>query len=516
MIEAGAGRVAIGEPAWPFETMAKPAPASEPDQPHLRRIITDLSEGVILISPAQKIVWANAAALKMHGCLGQDDLGATASEYHGRFKLSYRNGRALPKAEYPIERLSKGDDFKDLVVNVIRADQPDRDHILQMRGLRLPEGGRDPDVLVLVICDVTEAFEAEERFERMFNANPAPAVIIRVVDLRYVRVNEGFLQMTGHGRDDLVGRSLYDFDILEGAEQRELAKARLSEWRTIPQMEAELPLPHGDTKLVILAGHPVEISDERCIIFTFADLEPRRRAETALRQSEERFAKSFRLAPVPMKLSTLDGHRILNVNHAFLEITGWSYEEVVGRKPVDLELWESSSMRRDVERRLTETGAFRSYELKLRAKDGRLIDCLVSAETVTINGQPCSLSVFQDISERKRTEVELITAIEAAMQDSSWLSRNIMDKLAALRAPQAGPMSAHAAPVELTAREREVIELIARGKSDSVIAQTLSLSRNTVRNHVARLYAKIGAHNRSEAIVWARDRGHQSRPDAKS
>ena len=64
---------------------------------------------------------------------------------------------------------------------------------------------------------------------------------------------------------------------------------------------------------------------------------------------------------------------------------------------------------------------------------------------------------------------------------------------------------------ELTPREREVIELIARGKSDAAIAQSLSLSRNTVRNHVARLYAKIGAHNRGEAIVWARERGHPSR-----
>ena len=495
--------------------MVKPAPASDPSRPHLRRIIANLSEGVILAEPDERIVWANAAALKMHGCQALDGLGATATAYRERFKLSYRNGRPLAKADYPIERLLKGEDFADLVVNVTRQEQPDHDHILQMRGLGLRDAGAGLDCLVLVVCDVTEAFEAEERFERMFNANPAPAVIIRVADLRYVRVNEGFLQMTGHHSDDLVGRSLYEFDILAGADQRELAKARLSEWRTIPQMEAELPLPHGDTKLVILAGHPVEMSDERCIIFTFADLEPRRRAEQALRQSEERFAKSFRLAPVPMKLSTLDGHRILNVNHAFLEITGWAHEEVVGRKPVDLELWESSAVRREVERRLTETGAFRAHELKLKAKDGRLIDCLVSAETVSINGQPCILSVFQDISERKRTEVELITAIEAAMQDTSWLSRNIMDRLAALRSPQAGP-AAHAPPIELTAREREVIELIACGKSDAVIADTLSLSRNTVRNHVARLYAKIGAHNRSEAIVWARDRGHAGRPGPKS
>ena len=509
------GQDAVALKVKPRGTADKAPAAIPPDHSHLQRIVADLAEGVILIE-ADRIVWANPAALRMHGCESLEQLGDTPQAYEDQFQLAYRNGRPMPKAEHPIDRLIAGEAFSNLVVRLTRKDQPDREHVLQLRGVHLPPAGGAPDCFALVLCDVTEAFEAEERFERMFNANPAPAVIIRVSDLRYVRVNEGFLQLSGHSHDDVAGRSLYDLDILAGAEQRDLAKARLAEWRTIPQMQAELPLPGGDTKLVILAGHPIEMSDERCIIFTFADLEPRRRAEMALRQSEERFAKSFRLAPVPMKLSTLDGHRILNVNHAFLQITGWSYEEVVGRKPADLELWESAAVRRDVERRLTETGSFRAYELKLKTKDGRLIDCLVSAETVAINDQLCILSVFQDISERKRSELELITAIEAAMQDSSWLSRNIMDKLAALRSSRPASSGPPPAAADLTRREREVIELIARGKSDAAIAKALALSRNTVRNHVARLYAKIGAHNRSEAVVWARERGHPARTDDKT
>jgi PAS domain S-box-containing protein len=488
---------------------------SSPDRPHLHRIVADIAEGVVLVEQDRRIVWANPSALVMHGCETLAELGDRPETYRERFQLAYRDGRPLAKGDYPIDRLLKDEDFSGLLVRLARREAPDRERILKLRGLKLPAAEGAPACHALVLCDETEAFEAEDRFERMFNANPAPAVIIRVADLRYVRVNEGFLQLSGHSHDDVVGRSLYDLDILSGAQSRELAKTRLSEWRTIPQMEAELPLPNGDTKLVILAGHPVEMRDERCIIFTFADLEPRRRAEMALRQSEERFAKSFRLAPVPMKLATLDGHRILNVNHAFLQITGWAYEEAVGRRPAELELWENGTVRREVERRLAEEGSFRGHELKLKTKDGRLIDCLVSAETVTINGQLCILSVFQDISDRKRTELELITAIEAAMQDSSWLSRNIMDKLAALRSSQGlepGPSSAAA---ELTRREREVIELIARGKSDAAIAEALSLSRNTVRNHVARLYAKIGVHNRSEAVVWARERGHAGGADRK-
>ncbi|MEG8024459.1 LuxR C-terminal-related transcriptional regulator [Sphingomonas aurantiaca] len=42
---------------------------------------------------------------------------------------------------------------------------------------------------------------------------------------------------------------------------------------------------------------------------------------------------------------------------------------------------------------------------------------------------------------------------------------------------------------------------------DAAIAERLELSRNTVRNHVARLYAKIGVNRRSAAIVWAHERG---------
>ena len=64
-----------------------------------------------------------------------------------------------------------------------------------------------PELLVLVIQDATERFSAEERFERAFNANPAPAIVCRLSDLRCIKVNRGFLEMTGYGRDEAIGRS---------------------------------------------------------------------------------------------------------------------------------------------------------------------------------------------------------------------------------------------------------------------------------------------------------------------
>lgn len=60
---------------------------------------------------------------------------------------------------------------------------------------------------------------------------------------------------------------------------------------------------------------------------------------------------------------------------------------------------------------------------------------------------------------------------------------------------------------ELSKREREVLELICRSFDDKAFAVELDLTANTVRNHVSRLYAKIGVKRRSAAIIWAHERG---------
>ena len=60
---------------------------------------------------------------------------------------------------------------------------------------------------------------------------------------------------------------------------------------------------------------------------------------------------------------------------------------------------------------------------------------------------------------------------------------------------------------DLTEREREVLDCIARGLDNAEIAQALSLSEKTVRNHITRVFDKIGAEHRYQAIVLAREAG---------
>ncbi len=471
---------------------------------HLEQLIGGLTAGVILLDLSGAIIWANEAALAMHGVRDLAGLGATADEYAGKFALSLPDGHRLTRREYPLMRVLAGESFADLAVHVAAAGEPEPRWTHHVRDVVLTGDDDEPEALALVIQDVSEQFDAQARFEAMFQANPAPAVILRLVDQRFVRVNRGFLEMSGYARTAVMGQSLYDLDVLHGAERAELARERLAGARTIPQMEAELPMPGGGSKLVILAGQPIEIGDDKCMLFTFADLEPRRSAERSLKDSEAHFATLFRMAPVAMALTSPDGQRMIEANDAFWRLTGYRAESFVGRTPGDPELWAEVAERNAVEAEIARAGGLRNRDVRLLDAAGRAVDCLLSAERMTLRGEGCVLWLFQDITARRHNEIELVEAIEAVMKDASWFSRSVMDKLATLRNPR-GRETPRA--TDLTPREREVLGLICEGIDDKAIAERLSLSGNTVRNHVASIYAKIGVNRRAAAVVWARERG---------
>ena len=84
------------------------------------------------------------------------------------------------------------------------------------------------------------------------------------------------------------------------------------------------------------------------------------------------------------------------------------------------------------------------------------------------------------------------------------IARRIADFFAG--APAGGTAAEQAFP-QLTAREREILELVAAGRSNGQIASTLFLSPKTVRNNVSNIFAKLHVADRAEAIVRAREAG---------
>jgi PAS domain S-box-containing protein len=125
----------------------------------------------------------------------------------------------------------------------------------------------------------------------------------------------------------------------------------------------------------------------------------------ALQESEERFAKAFNDSPVPMAIQDLETERYIDANNRCLLLMGYSREEVGGRTPAELHWPEEEPA--GGHHCLTVENSVSDKAVRLRRKDGSLIDCLYTAHAVQIGGRPCLLSVTLDVTERRRSEVRI-------------------------------------------------------------------------------------------------------------
>jgi DNA-binding NarL/FixJ family response regulator len=99
---------------------------------------------------------------------------------------------------------------------------------------------------------------------------------------------------------------------------------------------------------------------------------------------------------------------------------------------------------------------------------------------------------------KTRGLAEVTAAVRAAAAGEAVISPELLARL--LPRLQRGQ---HSAGTDLTEREREVLGLLAEGLSNAAIADKLTVSVHTVRNHIANLSAKLGAHSKLEALSIA-------------
>lgn len=127
-----------------------------------------------------------------------------------------------------------------------------------------------------------------------------------------------------------------------------------------------------------------------------------------LTESEERFSKAFRSNPQPMSLTTLKEGRYLDVNEAFLSMSGYTRAEVLGHTSQELKIFKSPEERNNflVQPLLTK-GVVRNSEMDFRTRSGAFRVLLSSAELLNVAGQKCILVASSDITDRMRSEQEL-------------------------------------------------------------------------------------------------------------
>jgi PAS domain S-box-containing protein len=152
--------------------------------------------------------------------------------------------------------------------------------------------------------------------------------------------------------------------------------------------------------LIALSG-PAAMAIENGMLFS-----KHLKTVAALRQSEEYYRVTFHAIPDAITLTNRDDGRFIAVNEGFLAMTGFSREEVIGRIPLDLNLFVNLSDRSQFVKILKREGQVNGYELNFRRSDGVLFDALLSCRPLRYGNDDCLVTVAKDITAVKRTQEE--------------------------------------------------------------------------------------------------------------
>ena len=146
------------------------------------------------------------------------------------------------------------------------------------------------------------------------------------------------------------------------------------------------------------------------------DVTQRVRSEKALRMSEEMFSKAFRCSPSGIFIASITDSRLINVNDRFLHFTGRSLLEVIGKNLLSLNFFRDKEEGRHFIESLGKNGKIQNREIEFLKVPGEVRLGAISAETITLWGETCIFAVFEDLTESKRLEREIIDISERERQ----------------------------------------------------------------------------------------------------
>ena len=132
-----------------------------------------------------------------------------------------------------------------------------------------------------------------------------------------------------------------------------------------------------------------------------------KRADKKIRESEQLFASIFHANPMATIVTRLSDEVRLDVNAEWETMFGYTRDQVVGKTPLDIVIWENLNDRLRYAAMIRAAGRVRDFAARLRTAKGEILDALLSGEVVNVDGDPSILTVIHDISRRKKNEAKI-------------------------------------------------------------------------------------------------------------
>src|SRR5262245_32776981 len=248
-----------------------------------------------------------------------------------------------------------------------------------------------------------EALRAsEEQYRAIFNAS-TDAMILRDADFRIVDVNPAYVKTSGYSRDEVMGK---DRVIANPGAMNEPIKAlhhRALAGETVSIETQGLGKDCAPIELE-LRGFPMQYGGRPHVLWIGRDISERKRAEAQLRASEEQYRAVFNAATDALVLRDAE-QVVVDVNPAFLAMSGFTREEVVTQKRWFFAGPEQAAIANEMHRKVI-AGESVHFEVCGYRKDGSRLELDMYAVPMRYRGKPHALGMARDITGRKRADAE--------------------------------------------------------------------------------------------------------------
>jgi diguanylate cyclase (GGDEF)-like protein/PAS domain S-box-containing protein len=263
---------------------------------------------------------------------------------------------------------------------------------------------------------------SEERYRTAFQTSLDSININRLDNGVYVDVNRAFVEIMGYDRQEVIGYSSLELDIWANPGDREKLTDSLRRNFVVQNLEAQFRRKNGTLLWGLMSASVIELDGVPCILSITRDITDAKAsrdrlaaATDALRLSEERYRSVFQTCPDVVTITRVRDGRILDVNQAFLDSSGFERNEVIGRTNEELGLWVNARERQDFVDAVACGNSVRDLEARSRRKNGEIFWIRLSSSLIEIEGEQCRLTFAKEITEVRAAEERLASATEALL-----------------------------------------------------------------------------------------------------
>jgi|GEM_PF-1054273 len=423
--------------------------ALKEQQEEYRTLVENLMVGIVVHDASSAIILSNITACQI--------LGLTDEQMKGKSSIDPAWGfvkedlSVMPVEDYPANVvLASGKPLNNYLVGVCR---PDLAHLTWSicNGYPVFDQYGKIKTVVITFSDITslrnaevemirakeKAEESEIVFRKLFEDSTDAQFLFK--DGKFINCNATVLKLLGaNSPSDIIGLSPIDVAPEVQPDGRP-SSVVANEYTNLAlendycHFEWMCKRFDGALRLIDITLMPIVLKGEKLLHGNWRDITDRKKAEAALIESEERYRNMFQKSHAIMLLIDSETGTIIDANPAACKFYGWSREELIGKKVVELNILSAEEI--TAELKLAKLEQRNHFVFQHRLANNSIRNVEIYSSPLMMSGKIILYSIIHDITDRKLAEDALIIAKEKAEESDHLKSAFLANMSHEIRTP---------------------------------------------------------------------------------